>query len=122
MKSVRCSSGAVEVVDVPAPVREGVRVRVRSAGICGSDLHLIAGGMDLPQTLALIARVRADYPAVPIVIFVNMSPAFVPKALCPPAPPNAPAKPPPRPRWTNTNKIKNSAVRNSMIPNRYCIF
>jgi threonine dehydrogenase-like Zn-dependent dehydrogenase len=51
MKSVRCSGGAVEVVDVPAPVREGVRVRVRSAGICGSDLHLIAGGMDLPHTL-----------------------------------------------------------------------
>jgi threonine dehydrogenase-like Zn-dependent dehydrogenase len=51
MKSVRCSGGAVTVVDVPAPVRDGVRVKIRSAGICGSDLHLVAGGMALPHTL-----------------------------------------------------------------------
>jgi quercetin dioxygenase-like cupin family protein len=51
MKSVRCSDGAVEVIEVPTPAHGGVRVRVRSAGICGSDLHLIAGGMDLPHTL-----------------------------------------------------------------------
>jgi len=29
---------------VPAPAGDGVRVRVRSAGICGSDLHMLAGG------------------------------------------------------------------------------
>jgi len=34
----------VEVVDAPAPAGEGVRVRVRAAGICGSDLHMLAGG------------------------------------------------------------------------------
>jgi len=61
MKSVRCSGGAVEVVEVPAPVRDGVRVQVRSAGICGSDLHLVSGGGDLPHTLGHeLAGVLAD--------------------------------------------------------------
>jgi threonine dehydrogenase-like Zn-dependent dehydrogenase len=61
MKSVRCSGGVVAVVEVPAPVRSGVRVRIRSAGICGSDLHLIAGGIDLPHTLGHeLAGVLAD--------------------------------------------------------------
>ncbi|MBW2399237.1 MAG: alcohol dehydrogenase catalytic domain-containing protein, partial [Deltaproteobacteria bacterium] len=61
MKSVRCFGGAVEVVEVPAPVHDGVRVRIRSAGICGSDLHLIAGGIDLPHTLGHeLAGVLAD--------------------------------------------------------------
>jgi threonine dehydrogenase-like Zn-dependent dehydrogenase len=41
VRAVRCSGGSVEVVEVPAPRGEGVRVRIRSAGICGSDLHLI---------------------------------------------------------------------------------
>ncbi len=51
MKAVRCSSGRIEVQDVPAPRGEGVRVRVASAGICGSDLHLIAAPVPLPHTL-----------------------------------------------------------------------
>ncbi len=52
MRAVRSTgSGGVEVVDVPRPEGEGVRVRVRSAGICGSDLHLIDGPMKLPHTL-----------------------------------------------------------------------
>jgi threonine dehydrogenase-like Zn-dependent dehydrogenase len=34
----------VEVADVPAPAGPGVRVRVASAGICGSDLHMVAAG------------------------------------------------------------------------------
>ncbi len=33
------------VDDVPKPGGDGVRVRVRSAGICGSDLHLIESGV-----------------------------------------------------------------------------
>ena len=41
MKAVRCSAGAVSVVDLPFPQGDGVRVRIRSAGICGSDLHLL---------------------------------------------------------------------------------
>ena len=50
MRAVRCSGGSVRVVDVPAPTDEGVRVDIRSAGICGSDLHMLAGG-ELPFTL-----------------------------------------------------------------------
>ncbi len=44
MKAIRAAQGRVEVVEVPRPEGPGVRVRVRSAGICGSDLHMIAGG------------------------------------------------------------------------------
>jgi len=49
MRAVRNTERGIEVVDVPPP-STGVRVRVTSAGICGSDLHLIAAG-PLPQTL-----------------------------------------------------------------------
>lgn len=41
MRAVRTAAGRVEVVEVLAPSGEGVRVRVVSAGICGSDLHLL---------------------------------------------------------------------------------
>ena len=41
MRAVRTRGGVVEVVDVPPPRGKGVRVTVVSAGICGSDLHLI---------------------------------------------------------------------------------
>jgi threonine dehydrogenase-like Zn-dependent dehydrogenase len=34
----------IEVVEVPEPAGDGVRVAIRSAGICGSDLHLIDFG------------------------------------------------------------------------------
>lgn len=51
MRAVRVSGGSVEVVEVPVPTGSGVRVRVRSAGICGSDLHLIGGGFPVPHTL-----------------------------------------------------------------------
>ncbi|HVM67365.1 MAG TPA: alcohol dehydrogenase catalytic domain-containing protein, partial [Acidimicrobiales bacterium] len=49
MRAVRHTVGGIEVLDV-APPSSGVIVRVTSAGICGSDLHLIAAG-PLPQTL-----------------------------------------------------------------------
>jgi len=45
MRAVRCVNGAVAVVDVPEPAGEGVRVRVVSAAICGSDLHLLQWGL-----------------------------------------------------------------------------
>ena len=45
MRAVRVHDGHVAVDDVPAPDPSGVRVRVRSAGICGSDLHLIDTGV-----------------------------------------------------------------------------
>jgi len=51
MKAVRCCDKHVHVVDVPAPQGEGVLVKVRSAGICGSDLHMINAGYDIPSTL-----------------------------------------------------------------------
>lgn len=51
MKAVRCCDKHVHVVDVPAPTGEGVVVNVRSAGICGSDLHMLKMGFDLPATL-----------------------------------------------------------------------
>jgi len=51
MRAVRASGDQVEVVEVPAPTGEGVRVRVRSAGICGSDLHLLGSPFLGPVTL-----------------------------------------------------------------------
>jgi 2-desacetyl-2-hydroxyethyl bacteriochlorophyllide A dehydrogenase len=42
MKAVRCIDHQAQVVMVPAPTGDGVRVKVASAGICGSDLHLIS--------------------------------------------------------------------------------
>jgi L-iditol 2-dehydrogenase len=51
MKAVRCCNRHVEVVDVPAPAGEGVRINVCSAGICSSDLHMIDAGFELTATL-----------------------------------------------------------------------
>jgi threonine dehydrogenase-like Zn-dependent dehydrogenase len=51
MKAVRCCDKQVQVIEVPAPSGEGVIVNVRSAGICGSDLHMVNAGFDLPSTL-----------------------------------------------------------------------
>jgi FtsH-binding integral membrane protein len=45
MRAVRVHGGRVAVDDVPTVDGSGVRVRVRSAGICGSDLHLIEAGV-----------------------------------------------------------------------------
>lgn len=50
MRAVRCSRGHVQVTEVPVPSGDGVRVRVRSAGICGSDLHMIDGGFPMAGT------------------------------------------------------------------------
>jgi threonine dehydrogenase-like Zn-dependent dehydrogenase len=52
MRAVQCREHRVEVVDVPAPTDpEGVRVNVKSAGICGSDLHLVAMGLPPSRTI-----------------------------------------------------------------------
>ena len=51
MKAVRCNHGSVYVADVPVPSGEGVKVKVVSAGICGTDLHLLSSGWPLPNTL-----------------------------------------------------------------------
>jgi threonine dehydrogenase-like Zn-dependent dehydrogenase len=51
MRAVRARDRTVEVVDVPPPAGDGVRVRIRSAGICGSDLHLVERGFVSGRTL-----------------------------------------------------------------------
>lgn len=48
MRAIRCIAGAPTVVQLPRPTGDGVRVKVVSAGICGSDLHLLA--WNLPAT------------------------------------------------------------------------
>ncbi|WP_322756809.1 zinc-dependent alcohol dehydrogenase, partial [Frankia sp. Cas3] len=50
VKAVRSTVGGVRVVDVPAPAGDGVRLRVTSAGVCGSDLHMIRQG---PRSVTL---------------------------------------------------------------------
>ncbi len=49
MRAVRCPEGAPTVVDVAEPHEAGdeVVVHVASAGICGSDLHMLAFGLPL---------------------------------------------------------------------------
>ncbi len=47
MKAVKYVSGKVEVHDVPAPVGPGIRVRIRSAGICASDLAILDSGFEI---------------------------------------------------------------------------
>lgn len=51
MKAVRCNHGSVYVADVPVPSGEGVKIKVVSAGICGSDLHLLSSGWPITCTL-----------------------------------------------------------------------
>lgn len=42
MRAVYFKDGQIELREVPAPAGGGRRVRVRSTGICGSDLHMLA--------------------------------------------------------------------------------
>lgn len=41
MRAVRCKGREVRVVELPKPSGPGVRVRVATAGVCGSDLHML---------------------------------------------------------------------------------
>jgi threonine dehydrogenase-like Zn-dependent dehydrogenase len=50
MRAVRHTSSGIELVDVHPPTGPGVRVRVRSSGICGTDLVMTKAG-PLPFTL-----------------------------------------------------------------------
>ena len=66
MRAVRHTDRGIEVVDTPEPSGDGVRVRVRSAGICGSDLKLIEVGPS-PVTLGHeLAGVLDDGTAVAV--------------------------------------------------------
>lgn len=53
MRAVRVHDGVVEVVETSPPEGDGVRIRVRSAGICGSDLHLVDASTLLPVSVTL---------------------------------------------------------------------
>ena len=65
MKAVRCCDKHIQLLDVPAPTGEGVRVKVRSAGICGSDLHMVSAGFPITSTLGHeVAGVLSDGTAV----------------------------------------------------------
>jgi threonine dehydrogenase-like Zn-dependent dehydrogenase len=44
---------AIATFDVPAPVPDGLTVACRYGGICGTDLHLISGHLDVPTPLVL---------------------------------------------------------------------
>lgn len=44
MKAVKYVGGKVEVHDVPVPTGPGVRVKITSTGICGSDLAMLDSG------------------------------------------------------------------------------
>ena len=72
----------------------------------------------VPSTLIERMQSKIQNVATPIVILVNRSPALVPKALCPPMPPSAPASPPPRPRWMRTSRIRKMDVATSMNPRK----
>ena len=50
MRAVRHTAAGIEVVDLPEPAGDGPAVRVASAGICGSDLHMLQWG-PMPLTL-----------------------------------------------------------------------
>jgi hypothetical protein len=60
-------------------------------------------------TRSMAIKIQTE--AVTTVIFVKVSPALVPNALDPPTPPNAPASPPPFPRWIRIKQIRKSEVR-----------
>jgi 2-desacetyl-2-hydroxyethyl bacteriochlorophyllide A dehydrogenase len=58
--------GSVEVREVESPAGDGVRVKVVSAGICGSDLHLAALGLPAVTIGHEVAGVLDDGTAVAI--------------------------------------------------------
>jgi threonine dehydrogenase-like Zn-dependent dehydrogenase len=47
MKAVNYSGGKVIVVDVPPPSGLGIRVKITSVGICGSDLAMLDSGFEI---------------------------------------------------------------------------
>ena len=49
MKAVSYSEGKVFTTDIERPKGDGVLVNISSAGICGSDLHLLNAGVHAPH-------------------------------------------------------------------------
>jgi hypothetical protein len=74
----------------------------------GESSNIPTGFWLFKITKSMLKTIQTD--ATTIVIFVKTSPAFVPNALEPPTPPNAPANPPPLPRWIKTRQMRKSDV------------
>jgi 2-desacetyl-2-hydroxyethyl bacteriochlorophyllide A dehydrogenase len=70
MRAVRNTPEGIAVVDVPVPDGPGVRVRVRSAGICGSDLEMVRTGLAVATLGHEFAGVLDDGRAVAVHPFV----------------------------------------------------
>jgi threonine dehydrogenase-like Zn-dependent dehydrogenase len=70
MRAVRSAAGEVRLVEVPEPDAGGVRVRVRSAGICGSDLEMVRTGFTAATLGHEFAGVLDDDTAVAVHPFV----------------------------------------------------
>jgi threonine dehydrogenase-like Zn-dependent dehydrogenase len=51
MRAVRNTEDGIRVLDVPEPEGDGVTVHVRSASICGTDLHVVGHWGPMPNTL-----------------------------------------------------------------------
>ena len=66
VRAVRNTAEGISVVDVPVPDGPGVRVRVRSAGICGSDLEMVRTGLAVNTIGHEIAGVLDDGTAVAV--------------------------------------------------------
>jgi 2-desacetyl-2-hydroxyethyl bacteriochlorophyllide A dehydrogenase len=70
VRAVRNTEGGIRVVDVPVPDHAGTRVRVRSAGICGSDLEMVRTGLAAGTLGHEIAGVLDDGTEVAVHPFV----------------------------------------------------
>ena len=70
MRAVRNTEAGIRVVDVPVPDGPGTRVRVRSAGICGSDLEMVRTGLAAGTLGHEIAGVLEDDTEVAVHPFV----------------------------------------------------
>jgi threonine dehydrogenase-like Zn-dependent dehydrogenase len=75
VRAVRNTESGIAVVDVPAPDESGhtsgVRVRVRSAGICGSDLEMVRTGLAVNTLGHEFAGVLDDDAPVAVHPFVS---------------------------------------------------
>lgn len=48
MRALRFVEGNIDVQDMPSPSGEGVKIHVRSIGICGSEVHMLEKGFPIP--------------------------------------------------------------------------
>jgi threonine dehydrogenase-like Zn-dependent dehydrogenase len=70
VRAVRNTEAGIRVLDVPAPDHDGTRVRVRGAGICGSDLEMVRTGLAAGTLGHEIAGVLDDGTEVAVHPFV----------------------------------------------------